>query len=227
MGAVRIRVRTMWERSWPDASSTVLAGGFASDGCGVACSRPRAPGTNPNRPTSVLTWGREPGRMPDCPLADDCPSFSERIEGMGCQHYGDRGGAEWCQHYNQPIRDLKAQPVKPGEEVVVEVTDIHESGAGVGRTDDGFIVLVDGILPEARAKVRIDTVRSNHAKAEEVERLPTDDEEDADADEADADDGDAAGEDSPDSEEETADENRRRASQERLGSRDNFWGGDD
>jgi len=63
---------------------------------------------------------------------------------MGCQHYGDRGGAEWCNDYNMPISDLKQQPVKPGEEVVVEVDDIHESGAGVGRTDDGFIVMVDG-----------------------------------------------------------------------------------
>jgi predicted RNA-binding protein with TRAM domain len=164
--------------------------------------------------------------MPDCPLADDCPSFSERIEGMGCQHYGDRGGAEWCQHYNQPIRDLKQQPVKPGEEVVVEVTDIHESGAGVGRTDDGFIVLVDGILPDARAKVRIDTVRSSLAWAEEVERLPMEDEAD------DADDGEsataedeadeAAGEDAGTDE----DEGDRRAPRERLGSRDNFWGSD-
>jgi len=31
--------------------------------------------------------------MADCPLADDCPSFDERIEGMGCQHYGNKGGA--------------------------------------------------------------------------------------------------------------------------------------
>src|SRR6056297_365453 len=128
--------------------------------------------------------------MPNCPLADDCPSFSERIQGMGCQHYGDRGGAEWCQHYNMPISDLKQQPIKPGEEVVVDVTDMHESGAGVGRTDDGFIVFVDGLLPEVRAKVRIDRVLSNHAKANEiVERLPMDDEDDEGADA----DGDADG----------------------------------
>ncbi|MFB6195386.1 MAG: deoxyribonuclease, partial [Haloplanus sp.] len=44
--------------------------------------------------------------MANCPLADDCPSFSERIQGMGCQHYGDRGGAEWCNHYDMPISDL-------------------------------------------------------------------------------------------------------------------------
>src|SRR6056297_2725751 len=142
--------------------------------------------------------------MPNCPLADDCPSFSERIQGMGCQHYGDRGGAEWCQHYNMPIRELKQHPIKPGEEVVVDVTDMHESGAGVGRTDDGFIVFVDGLLPEARAKVRIDRVLSNHAKANEiVERLPLEDEVDgddgdggddtADADDADSSDGSETG----------------------------------
>ena len=155
--------------------------------------------------------------MSDCPLADDCPRYSERITGMGCQYYGDRGGAEWCNSYDQPIRDLKAQPVKPGEEIVVEVDDIHESGAGVGRTDDGFIVLIDGLLPEARAVVRIDRVKSNHATAKKVvERLPLDEEEgedaDGDADAADEDDRGSDGRGGPD---------RSTA----LGSRDNFWGG--
>lgn len=154
--------------------------------------------------------------MPECPLADECPSFSERIEGMGCQHYGDRGGAEWCSHYSQPIRDLKQQPVQMGEEVVVDVEDIHESGAGVGRTEDGFIVMVDGVLPEARARVKITEVRSNHARADEVERLPMEDADDAVDDEA-------------DSEDETEEPDERSAREkaldrERLGSRENFWG---
>jgi len=145
--------------------------------------------------------------MPECPLAEDCPEFTEQISGMGCQHYGDRGGAEWCNHYNQPIKELKAQPVKMGEEVVVDVEDIHESGAGVGRTDDGFIVLVDGVLPEARARVKITNVHSNHAKAEEVERLEMDEESEATADEE------------HESRDEDADDRGPR-----LGSRDNFWG---
>jgi predicted RNA-binding protein with TRAM domain len=150
--------------------------------------------------------------MPDCPLADDCPSFSERIDGMGCQHYGNRGGAEWCNHYSQPIKELKSQPVTIGEEVVVDVEDIHESGAGVGRTEDGFIVFVDGVLPEARSRVKITQVRSNHARADELERLPMDEREDADeTGEADTDD------------EADADERPRR--RQRLGSRENFWGG--
>ena len=155
--------------------------------------------------------------MPDCPLADDCPSFSERIEGMGCQHYGDRGGAEWCSHYSQPIRDLKQQPVQRGQELVVTVEDIHESGAGVGRTEDGFIVMVDGVLPEARAKVKVTRVHSNHAKAEEIERLPMEDE---------VDDADTEADDADTEDEETTEEAETDAENDpRLGSRDNFWGG--
>jgi len=148
--------------------------------------------------------------MADCPLADECPSFSERIEGMGCQHYGDRGGAEWCNHYNQPIEDLKSQPVTPGQEVVIEIEDIHESGAGVGRTEDGFIIMVDGVLPPARARVEVTKVRSNHARAEEIERLTVDeDEDDGESDTA------AAASETDDEDEDDP----------RLGSRDNFWGG--
>jgi predicted RNA-binding protein with TRAM domain len=148
--------------------------------------------------------------MPDCPLSEDCPSFTERIEGMGCTHYGDRGGAEWCNHYNQPISDLKSQPVTPGQEVVVTVEDIHESGAGVGRTEEGFIVMVDGVLPPARSKVQITQVMSNHARADELERLELEDDEDK-ADEQ-------AGDDTDPKTEEEAEDDRR------LGSRDNFWG---
>lgn len=151
--------------------------------------------------------------MPDCPLADECPSFSERIEGMGCQYYGDRGGKEWCNHYGQPIEDLKTAPVVPGQEVEVQVSDLHESGAGVGHTEEGFVVLVDGVLPEARATVRVDTVKSNFARAELVERLPDEPgDEDDEGDEAIPEDEDAA------DNEESEDRGQR------LGSRDNFWG---
>ncbi|MFA9517625.1 TRAM domain-containing protein [Halopenitus sp. H-Gu1] len=162
--------------------------------------------------------------MADCPLADDCPSFEERIQGMGCQHYGNRGGAEWCQHYDMPIHELKRQPVQPGEEVVVEVDDIHESGAGVGRTEDGFIVLVEGLLPPARAKVRIHRVKSNHATSKKiVDRLPLEDE----AEEDETDEESEEGEDEAEEDEEDEDDSQEERSgitRERLGSRENFWG---
>jgi predicted RNA-binding protein with TRAM domain len=149
--------------------------------------------------------------MADCPLADDCPSFTERIEGMGCQYYGDRGGKEWCNHYSQPIEELKTAPVVPGEEVVVDVTDLHESGMGIGHTEGGFVVMVDGILPEARARVEVETVKPNYARGEVVERLPMEDDAEEDAEPED--------EATEDDAEETDD--RR----EQLGSRENFWGG--
>ena len=134
---------------------------------------------------------------------------------MGCQHYGDRGGKEWCNHYSQPIDELKSQPVTVGEEVIVEVDDIHESGAGVGRTDDGFIVLVDGLMPRCRATVEISRVHSNHARAELIERLPLEpDESDADTEET-----------AEDTEEEEEEKTRAAIRRERLGSRENFWGG--
>ena len=156
--------------------------------------------------------------MADCPLADECPSFSERINGMGCQHYGNRGGAEWCNHYSQPIRELKSQPVTIGEELVVTVEDMHESGAGVGRTEDGFIVFVDGVLPEARSRVKITKVRSNHARADELERLPMEEEDD----EASEEDGDDA---ETDEGEDDDDSPKRPKRPPNLGSRENFWGG--
>lgn len=151
--------------------------------------------------------------MANCPLADECPSFSERITGMGCQHYGDRGGAEWCNHYNQPIEDLKSQPVKPGEEVVITIEDIHESGAGVGRTEDNFIVMVDGLLPPARARVEIIKVHSNHARGKKLEGLPMSDEDEAEA------------ETETETGSDESDDDDRDDDDPRLGSRDNFWGG--
>ena len=162
--------------------------------------------------------------MADCPLADDCPNFSERISGMGCSHFGDRGGMDWCNHYGQPIDDLKTAPVVPGQEVEVTVTDMHESGAGVGhQADTGFVIMVDGVLPEATVRAEVTTVKSNYARAELLERIPDEDEEaesEGDADE------DAADEDADDEEENEASESKRRTTKDnpRLGSRENFWG---
>jgi predicted RNA-binding protein with TRAM domain len=138
---------------------------------------------------------------------------------MGCQYYSDRGGAEWCDHYDRPINELKEQPVKPGEEVVVTVEDIHESGAGVGRTEDGFIVFIDGLLPDARAVVRIDQVKGSHARAKKViERLPFEPEDEEQADES------SASSTTSSATDQQSRKRRKPKRPERLGSRDNFWG---
>jgi predicted RNA-binding protein with TRAM domain len=157
--------------------------------------------------------------MATCPLADDCPHFSEQIDGMGCQHYGDRGGMEWCKHYSQPIEDLKTAPVVPGEQVVVEVTDMHESGAGVGHhQESGFVVMVDGVLPEAWVEATVETVKSNYAQATLQRKLDGPPEGEEEAEES---------EESADEEEEKAEAasgGRRAEEDPRLGSRENFWG---
>ncbi|MFB6085681.1 MAG: TRAM domain-containing protein [Halodesulfurarchaeum sp.] len=160
--------------------------------------------------------------MATCPLADDCPHFSEQIDGMGCQHFGDRGGMEWCNHYSQPIEDLKTAPVVPGEEVVVEVTDMHESGAGVGHHQEtGFVIMVEGVLPEAWVEATVDTVKSNYARATLEEKL--------DGPPGETEDEETVPDESEDSEEATAEDegaatSSRREEDPRLGSRENFWG---
>ena len=165
--------------------------------------------------------------MANCPLADECPSFSEHIDGMGCQHFGDRGGMDWCNHYSQPIEDLKTAPVVPGEEVVVEVTDMHESGAGVGHhSDSGFVIMVDGVLPDAWVRAEISSVKPNYARADLVEKLEGKPGElDDEAEEVEEDEEDAAAESDEEAEEdEESESTQRKEKHPRLGSRENFWG---
>lgn len=92
---------------------------------------------------------------------------------------------------------LNIQPVSVGDEVVVTINDIHQSGAGVGKTEDGFVVLVEGVLPPKRATVRVDRVKKKSAWAEEVITV-----EEIDSDEEDDDDDDSPA----------------------LGARENYWG---
>ena len=67
--------------------------------------------------------------------------------------------------------------------------------------------------------MKITKVRSNHARADELERLPMEDEEDEtsdeDDDETEADEGEDDDDDGP----------KRPGRRQRLGSRENFWGG--
>lgn len=95
---------------------------------------------------------------------------------------------------------LNVTPVENGDEVIVNVEDIHENGSGVGKTDDGYVVLVEGLLPPAHARVRITNVRPNYSEGELVERIEEDDES------------------------ENGSENESEDGEPSLGSRDNYWG---
>lgn len=109
---------------------------------------------------------------------------------------------------------LNIQPVNAGDTVTLDITDIHESGAGVGHTDDGFVVLVDGVLPEKRIQAEIKRVHENHAKGELVETVA--DEIPEETDETDEETDEESVDEYEDDEEEYDDE--------RLGSREDWWG---
>ncbi len=101
----------------------------------------------------------------------------------------------------------RKQPVSVGDEVVVEITDIHQSGEGLGRTDDGFIILVDGVVPGVKVRARVSEVKSSYARSKLIERLPDD-----------------ADEKIVESDDEDASETESEKDDPALGSRDNFWG---
>lgn len=106
------------------------------------------------------------------------------------------------------------QEVDVGDEVVVEIFDIHENGSGVGRTDSGFIVMVDGVLPECYARVEITRVNRSSARGELIEKLP-----DAPTDEREEDD-----ERDDEADDMTADDASEETTRPALGSRENYWG---
>lgn len=108
-------------------------------------------------------------------------------------------------------RHLNIQPVSTGDEVVVDVDDLHERGAGVGHTENGFVVLVESVLPEKRVKAHVTKVRENYAEGELVEVI-SDEIPDGEVDE-----GMESVEEDDEGEESDVDE-------ERLGARGDWWG---
>lgn len=95
---------------------------------------------------------------------------------------------------------LNVTPVETGDNLVVEVEDIHENGSGVGKTDDGYVVLVPGVLPPETVKVEVTNVYPNYSKGELVEKVEKEDEE------------------------QTEEEDEEDDDEPSLGSRDNFFG---
>lgn len=98
---------------------------------------------------------------------------------------------------------LNVTPVEAGDELVVEVEDIHENGSGVGKTEDGYVVLVPGVLPPETARVRVTNVHPNYSEAEMLQKV-----------------------DKEETEEETDQEETESSEDDNpsLGSRDNFFG---
>jgi len=101
---------------------------------------------------------------------------------------------------------LNVTPVEAGDKLVVDVEDIHENGSGVGKTEDGYVVLVPGILPPETVRVKITNVHPNYSEAEKIEKVERNDEKEQEVESKDEDE-EGENEDDP-----------------KLGSRDNFFG---
>lgn len=99
---------------------------------------------------------------------------------------------------------LNVQPVSTGDTVTLDVVDIHENGAGIGKTENGFVILLEGVLPPKKVEARVTEVKQSFAYGKVQEVL---EEELSETDE-----------------DENNDETEEDEERERLGSRENHWG---
>jgi predicted RNA-binding protein with TRAM domain len=79
-------------------------------------------------------------------------------------------------------------PVSVGDEITIFVDDMHESGAGVGKTESGYIVFVEGVVPESVVEVEVTDIRESYARAKRIgdsDMEPSDFRDDDDDDEDD------------------------------------------
>lgn len=101
--------------------------------------------------------------------------------------------------YNCNVQLNTEAPVSKGDIVKVFVDDIHREGHGVGKMDNGFVVLVKDAMPEQTVKVKIENVRDTSAVGTSVEK----------------------GLEDPDYVKNNDKDNQEEGN---LGSRDNYWG---
>ena len=64
----------------------------------------------------------------------------------------------------------REQPVQVGEELHLEIDDMSESGQGVGKTEEGFVIFVDGAVPPVEVTVKVTRVMESYANAEIIDK---------------------------------------------------------
>lgn len=60
------------------------------------------------------------------------------------------------------------KPVEEGDTIEVDVTDTGDQGDGIAKTEEGFVIIVEGKTPEWSGEVRITQVGGTYAFAEPV-----------------------------------------------------------
>lgn len=61
--------------------------------------------------------------------------------------------------------------MKKGDEIEILIEDMNDDGRGVGRTEEGFVIFADKVVPGDRAKVRIRKKKSKYAEANFLELI--------------------------------------------------------
>ena len=79
---------------------------------------------------------------------------------------GSDGFEKYC--YQCGVELKTEQPVEKGDVVTILVDDMHQEGYGLGRTEEGFVILVEGSVPEEVIKAEIYDVRESHARAKKI-----------------------------------------------------------
>lgn len=61
--------------------------------------------------------------------------------------------------------------MKKGEEIEILIEDMNDDGRGVGRTDEGFVIFTDKVVPGDKAKVRVRKKKKSYVEANFLELL--------------------------------------------------------
>lgn len=80
--------------------------------------------------------------------------------------------SKYCFNCNVELPKTGNNPIEEGEVYIIEIDDMHENGSGIGRTDNGFIIMVEGYVPGQTVKVEISNVKNSYAVGEVIEEDP-------------------------------------------------------
>src|SRR5262245_44972022 len=75
-------------------------------------------------------------------------------------------GGQWRQEHRVP-EPLSRPPLRPGDEVLVQIDRLAYGGEGVGRSDN-FVLFVNKAAAGERVRARVRRVRRRHAEADLV-----------------------------------------------------------
>lgn len=81
---------------------------------------------------------------------------------------GSRDFEKYC--YNCGVELDTEAPVDVGDRMEIFVNDMNREGDGVGRTEEGFVIFVEGVVPEEVVEVEVNSINDSSASADLISR---------------------------------------------------------